>query len=169
MGVATVRRLEAAETQIRGSGWIPSVWKIQQAFRRPPAWSSFRRRRGRVPASGLGRGEIAGVSPEAKSPKPRPLLLSHYVRCGRKCSRLKHRRARHCGAWVLNLGRRREGLARDFSEDPNVWKSDRLQSHGAQVSRVQFIRGFATWGATPGHPRRRQAEGDIPTIFLKRG
>jgi transcriptional regulator with XRE-family HTH domain len=30
VGVATVRRLEAAETQIRGS--VESVWKIQQAL-----------------------------------------------------------------------------------------------------------------------------------------
>ena len=30
VGVATVRRLEAAETQIRGS--VDSVWKIQQAL-----------------------------------------------------------------------------------------------------------------------------------------
>jgi transcriptional regulator with XRE-family HTH domain len=32
VGVATVRRLEAADTQIRGS--VDSVWKIQQALER---------------------------------------------------------------------------------------------------------------------------------------
>jgi hypothetical protein len=34
---------------------------------------------------------MAGVSPEAKAlSQGQPLLLSHYVKDGRKCNRLKH-------------------------------------------------------------------------------
>ena len=59
VGVATVRRLEAAETQIRGS--VYPRGKFNCALE-AGGWSSSRRRRGRGPASGLSRPGIAGAS-----------------------------------------------------------------------------------------------------------
>ena len=74
--VATIRRLETA-TGVRGAA--DTLWKLQDALERK-VWSSFRRRRGRGLASGLGRREIAGVRPEAKSPEPRPTISAGALR-----------------------------------------------------------------------------------------